>query len=80
MTRASRTSLLATLLSASVLAPAFAIAQAPPPGPAYGVLQDDVGVWDAQIVRWDASRRPETSRGVAWRASSTHAGGKLSGR
>jgi hypothetical protein len=80
MTRASRTSLLAALLSASVLVPALAIAAGSAAWPAYRVLQDDVGVWDAQIVRWDASRRPETSRGVAWRASSTHAGGKLSGR
>lgn len=51
------------LLAIVCLVPSPSAAQTPP-NQAYDVLLDDVGIWDADIVVWDAGRRPRASRGV----------------
>ena len=59
----SRPCLSRWLLAIVCLAPSPLAAQTSH-NPAYAVLLDDVGTWDAEIVIWDAGRRPRASRGI----------------
>jgi hypothetical protein len=51
-------------VAASLMPASAALAQGAPVSPAHQVLLQDVGTWDAEIVRWGASGVPRTSRGV----------------